>query len=227
MIAIERISKRFGGLKAIDGFSAVLPAGIISAVIGANGAGKSTLLNLISGTIFPDFGDVKLNGVRVTTLPATLRARMGIGRLWQDARPFVNMSVLDNLLVACSRSGGRTKNPRKRALELLDQWELRDFAKAPASVLSGGQRKIVGILRVLIGDGSHLLLDEPTAALSPGPMNAFADTLRNLAARGRTIVLVEHDFDFVNSVADHVYVLDHGRNVDEGAPQQVLTNLLT
>ena len=221
LIEVQQITVRFGQLVALNDFSCTFPQGQISAVVGQNGAGKSTLLDVVSGLRKPNVGHVFVNGIDVTAYTTYRRARIGISRSFQDSKLFANMTVLENIQSGSPRSF-KGINRQINAKELLDKWEMGDFAECFARDLSGGQSKTVSILRALMSDSPVLLLDEPTAALSPERIELLLPELERQSKLGRVVVIVEHNFDFVQRISNLVYVLKQGELGDCGSPSQVL-----
>lgn len=236
MLKTKLISKQYDGCTVLKRFSAEFPDGQVTAIVGPNGAGKTTVFDIISGSIFADSGEVLLDDVPITYLHPARRARAGIGRLYQDTRLFKNMPVIENMLVAwrprqLTKSSlyhqGQSKVKSGRALkqqaeQLLSNWGLKDKAWCLAADLSQGQQKVVGLLRLILGNCTTLLLDEPTTGIFGEEVSRVGQHLRELAAIGKTVLLVEHRFDFVADFADSVYVLVGGEVVDRGEPKKVL-----
>jgi ABC-type branched-subunit amino acid transport system ATPase component len=201
----------------------------ITGIIGPNGAGKTTLFNLLSGTTKPDAGRILLNARDITALPAESRARLGMSRTFQLSRPFRNLTVRDHLLLSRrgdddlfwksfirgSREDGEDAGLR-RSLELVG---LDVPFQAQAADLSYGQSKLLGIAMALTHPHRLLLLDEPVAGVNPVIRERIAALLRNLRAQGETMLVIEHDMQFVMQLADQVVVMDRGRVIAEGSPE--------
>jgi branched-chain amino acid transport system ATP-binding protein len=230
------LSKHFGGLRAVDDVSFDIAAGGITAVIGPNGAGKTTLFNLISGTFRPTAGHLFFRDQDVTGKPAHQMARLGLIRTFQLVHLFGDMTVRENVLVGRhSRTRGgiwssivrppayrqQEQDSIARANEYLHLLGLGGHADAPAASLAAGQRRLLEIARALAAEPAVLLLDEPAAGLNPAETRELAAVLRTLIERLITIVLVEHDMNFVMGLADHVVVLDFGRKIAEGTSAEV------
>jgi branched-chain amino acid transport system ATP-binding protein len=220
-------------------FSAV--AGQVTALIGPNGAGKTTLLNCLSGVSPPDQGAIWFNGKNLAGLPAHQVARLGISRTFQNLRLFPRLSVLDNVLsgltlearnsfvLALLRPPGLRHQERRlrlQALEALDTFGLADKADLPAGVLPYGDKKRVELARAFVSQPVLTLLDEPVAGLNPEETAEIAGLLRQLRQHGKTMLLVEHDMMLVMEVADEVVVLDGGKMIASGPPEEVQTNPL-
>ncbi|MCC7075653.1 MAG: branched-chain amino acid ABC transporter ATP-binding protein/permease [Acidimicrobiia bacterium] len=228
------VSKAYGGVRAVDDLSFDLREGSIHVLMGPNGSGKSTALDVISGLVPPDSGRVHLAGRDITDLPAHARARLGIGRTFQEIRLFHSLTALENCMVA-NASQRRTlvqlaRLPRARredeahaedALTILEAWGLGEFADRPAGALSYGQRKMLELARAASRHPSLLLVDEPAAGLNPRWVGAMVDALSALRDAGFTLLVVEHHQDVIADLADTVTVLDQGRKIAEGPPQHV------
>ena len=241
MLRLEKVHKYFGGLPALHDVSLTAPKGLVTALIGPNGAGKSTLINCMTGVLAPTSGSIRFLGQNIAGLPAHRVTRLGIHRTFQNLRLFPRLSVLDNVLTGLTREAGssmlmamlrlpylrhRERALRLRALEALDHYGLADKADWPAGILAYGDKKRVELARATVGHPKLLLLDEPVAGLNAEETTAVGDQLRLLKRAGHTIVLVEHDMDLVMSIADHVVVLDSGKCIATGAPDEIRRNPL-
>lgn len=241
MLQLEGVSKRFGGLPALDGVSFRVRAGQVTALIGPNGAGKSTLINVITGVLPPSSGAIAFGGRPIAGLPAHEVARLGIARTFQNLKIFPRLSVLDNVLCGLTCEAGRSllmamlrlpylrhreRRLRLRALEALDRFALADKAHWPAGILAYGDKKRVELARASVSEPQLLLLDEPVAGLNADETAAVAEQLRRLRVSGHTLLLVEHDMDLVMGVADQVVVLDSGRCIAQGTPAEIRRNPL-
>ena len=241
LLQILGLSKRFGGLPALWEVSFGAEAAQVTALIGPNGAGKTTLLNCLSGVLPPDQGAIWFNGENLAGLPAHQVARLGIARTFQNLRLFPSLSVLDNVLTGLTVQaqssmlqallrppGLRHQERRLRllALEALDTFGLTDKADLPAGVLPYGDKKRVELARAFVSQPVLTLLDEPVAGLNPEETAEIAGLLRLLRQQGKTILLVEHDMELVMGVADQVVVLDSGKKIATGPPEEVRVNPL-
>jgi ABC-type branched-subunit amino acid transport system ATPase component len=227
----EGITRSFGGVTAVDGVDLQVATGQCVGLIGPNGAGKSTLLNILAGAERADSGSVFLEGRDVTKLPAYRRARLGLIRTFQIASEFSNLTVLENLLVAAPEPAlnslaaaflrRRWTGPQAAALEravaLLQGVRLEEKADELAGTLSGGQRRLVEIVRALMSQPKILLLDEPTAGVDPGRIRDVEDYITTVRSSGVTILMVEHQLEVVNRVCDSVYVMAEGRVIASGS----------
>jgi len=239
IMEIEGVSKTFGGVVALDEVSFPVRDGEILALIGPNGAGKTTLLNIIAGTLAPSSGQVRFRGKRLSGRPTCERVRMGIARTFQQALIFGNMTVLENVMVGCHIRGqselldAALRWPRVRreeedlyldALRFLNLVGLGARADQRAGTLPFGQQRLLAIARALATDPTLLLLDEPAAGLNRLEKNDLADLIRRIQQMRITTILVEHDMELVMRLADMVVVLDHGKRLAQGTPQEVRRN---
>jgi branched-chain amino acid transport system permease protein len=227
-LRVSGVTMRFGGLAAVDDVTLTVPRHSTTALIGPNGSGKTTLFNVVDGTYAPTSGDVELGGVRITRAGRPRRAFLGLGRTYQLPRLFGGLSVLENVAAACGefRIGRLARSAisgpeAERALELLEFVGLRRYADAKATELSYGQRKLVELAQVLMLDPDVILLDEPAAGINPTLLRRLSGLIRALTASGRTFVIVEHDMQFVLSLADRAAVLARGRVIATGSPADV------
>ena len=238
-LQLENVTKHFDGTKAIDRVSLEFSNGKVTSLIGPNGAGKTTLFHLVGGTLRPDEGTIRYGRHILNSLRPWQIASLGVGRLFQDVRVFDQLSVLDNVLVAypCQLGEGfwaslllrKTMNKHERSRrESAEEWlrfvGLHPQAAVPAESLSYGQQKLLAIARLLGSDAEILLLDEPTAGVSPAMVELLLDLIRQLASQGRTVVIIEHNMSVVLDVSDWVYFLDHGEVAFLGLPDDVLGN---
>jgi branched-chain amino acid transport system ATP-binding protein len=230
------VTKSFGAVRAVDDVSLEIAAGSLTCLIGPNGAGKSTLLGCISGFHMLDEGAVRVGGQDVTRWPPHRRARNGLATVFQTTRPLEQLDVLDNAAVGAhvsSRAGfvesmlrppwqwREEQRVRREARAALEVVALADRASAPAAVLPLGQLRLLAIARALAQRPALLLLDEPAAGLRGGEKGRLIEALQSLAGGGLTLVLVEHDMQFVGAIAQRVVVLDRGRVIADGAPAEV------
>jgi branched-chain amino acid transport system ATP-binding protein len=236
LLSLQEVTRRFGGLVAVDAIDLEVADGGVTAVIGPNGAGKTTLFNLISGFQTPDAGRIVFDGNDITARPPEAIAAAGLVRTFQLVQLFQNLSVLENIQVGCHlhTKGGvfsallRTPRTRQaereiemRARELLDFVGLDGTAETEASALAYGQQRLLEIARSLAARPRLLLLDEPAAGLSADETKRLSAAIRAIAERGTTVLLIEHDMKLVMNTADHIAVLDFGRKIAEGPPAVV------
>lgn len=223
-LAVADVSVRFGGVQALNEVSLQVPAGSVTGLIGPNGAGKTTLFNVVSGLVAPTSGRVLVSGRDVTRVPTYRRARLGIARTYQRLELFGSLSVKDNVLVGAElrrewdRGGA---HPEATADELMSLVGISHLADMRAETLSTGTSRLVELARALASRPRVLLLDEPSSGLDDRESEAFGQLLLRLAEEGLAILLVEHDMDLVMNVCRHIWVLDFGRILTSGSPQEI------
>ncbi|MHB1891509.1 MAG: ABC transporter ATP-binding protein [Acidimicrobiales bacterium] len=230
-LEVEEISVRFGGLQALQDVSLEVPAGTVCGLVGPNGAGKTTLFDVITGLLEPDRGRVRVGGVDVTSLPAHRRAKMGLSRTFQRLELFWSLSAGDNVKVGVEASWARRRggsahpddaaHPESTARMLMDRVGLGDLAEAAVDCLTTGSARLVELARALAVQPRIILLDEPGSGLDSAERAVLADLLRDLAASGTAVLLVEHDVDLVMRTCEHVTVLDFGKVIASGTPHEV------
>jgi branched-chain amino acid transport system ATP-binding protein len=222
LLCVERVSKRFRGLQAVDAVTFAVPRGEIFAIIGPNGAGKTTLFNMIAGEIAPDQGAITLAGVRIEGLTPDRICRRGIARTYQLGRPFPTLSVEDNVVVGALLRHRAVDAARVHARETLRRLDLLDKREQRASALTLPDRKRLEVARALATDPQLLLLDEVMAGLRPVETDRMIAILRELNQGGLTILLIEHVLRAVMALAAQVLVLHHGAAIAQGAPEAVV-----
>lgn len=224
LLAVDRVTCRFGGLLAVNAASLTAPQGRITALIGPNGAGKTTLFSIISGFIKAGGGAVRYAGEDITGEPPHRLARLGIARTFQIVQPFGGLSVRENILVGAHLH----HRARGAALVVADQvghdLGLGDLLDRPADTLTVAGRKRLELARALATKPKVLLLDEVLAGLNPSEIRDIVPVIRDLCRRGITILMIEHVMQVVMSLAEHVFVLAEGRIIAEGPPVQVVTD---
>jgi len=219
----EGLSVAYGGVHAlVDADVAVAPGRLVG-LIGPNGAGKTTFIDAVSG-FTPATGRVWLNGEDVTGLPPHRRARAGLGRTWQAGDLFDDLTVAENLAVAARPTMRRRPGGHADPRGVLARLGLEAVADRPATELSQGQRKLVGVARALVAEPSVVCLDEPAAGLDTDESRDLGRRLRALVDEGAAMLLVDHDMGLVLSVCDEVVVLDFGRVIARGTPDEVRTD---
>jgi branched-chain amino acid transport system ATP-binding protein len=222
LLEIDRVSRRFGGLKAVDGVSLAIRRGEVVALIGPNGAGKTTLFNLLTGQLRPSLGDVRFKGESINRLAVHQRARRGLGRTFQVVHPLRSLTVLENVMVGAFAAQRTRRAAERRAQAVLEDLELSHRSDALAGGLSLPERKRLEMARALAGDPEILLLDEVMAGLNPTESERAVDIVRRLNRQGLTVLIIEHDLKVVRALAERVLVLDHGAPIAHGLPQAVL-----
>ena len=221
-VEVKDLRRSFGGIKAVAGVSFEVEPAEIVGIIGPNGSGKSTLFSLLSGTIAPTSGVIKLRGHDVTRMPAYRIARLGLCRTFQIPTPFTNMTVRENLLAAAVE--GDWANARSRADEVLEALEITHVADDLAGTLSGGQLRLLEFGRVQMRDAEIILLDEVTAGVNPRLRQIILARVRALQEKGKTFLIIEHDMELVRSVCERIIVMDAGEIVFEGSFEEVAGN---
>jgi branched-chain amino acid transport system ATP-binding protein len=224
ILDIRRVWKRFGGLFANSDISLKVERGELVGLIGPNGAGKSTLFNVIAGVYPPSEGTIIFDDENITTLPATGRCSRGIARTFQVVRSFESMSVLDNVIVGGLVRTSSTAEARRKALEVLDFTELKDQTHALANELTPAQKRRLEVARALATRPKLLLLDEVLTGLTPTEARRGVELVRRIRESGVTVVMVEHVMEIVMPLVDRVVVLDLGRVLHEGRPEEVVHN---
>ncbi|MFE9689671.1 branched-chain amino acid ABC transporter ATP-binding protein/permease [Micromonospora sp. NPDC005806] len=231
LLEVRGLRKHFGGLKAVDGCSFVVPEGTITGLIGPNGSGKTTVFNLIDNTITADAGEIIFAGEHIEKLPSWERAHRGLGRTFQLTRLFGEMTVLENV-VAAQRSFSFSQLGRiavsgkeaKAAEELLEFVGMRAFRDQKAHALSYGQQKLVELAQVLMLDPKLILLDEPAGGINPVLIERMGEMIRELNSYGKTFLIVEHNMPFVLDLCDPIHVLSRGTTMASGTPAQIQTD---
>ena len=239
LLDVTGLGKEFGGLRALDDVDVSVDEGELVGVMGPNGAGKSTLFNCISGVVTPDEGSVVFDGDDVTGEQPETLARRGLVRTFQHTRQLDTMTVRENVrLAALDQPGERTlpalarseamqsveRDVRERADDLIEAFELDHLADEYASSLSGGQRKLLELARVLMLDPDLLLLDEPFAGVNPTLTNDIADRITGLNDEGMTVVVIEHELETLTALVDRLVVLQQGSVLVDDDPETVLSD---
>ena len=239
LLEVDNLRKEFDGVIAVDDVSFSLEKGTITSLIGPNGAGKTTILNLLNRLCQPDGGQISFNGHELTSLPPYRIAQLGISRTFQNIRIFPQISVLENLMLAPRNQKGESifsalirtqqvktdeREAREKALSYLGTVGLLDKKNEMAENLSHGQRKLLELARALATGSQLLLLDEPTAGVFPETRNKILDLLRDIRDAGKTILFIEHNIQVVMSISDKVIVLNYGKKIAEGTPEEVKSN---
>lgn len=225
IVTLNNVCKSFGALKVADGISFEVPEGEALGIIGPNGAGKSTLFNLITGNLLPDSGRVHFLGEEVTRTSAMRRCLSGMGRSFQIPQPFGKMTVFENLLVAGAFGRGQSeKNVQLACADILDRTGLLGRANVAAGSLSLLERKRLELARALATEPKLLLLDEIAGGLTEGECRQLVATIKDIHARGTTIIWIEHVLYALISVVERLMVLDFGKVVGIGEPQAIMAS---
>ena len=228
LLEVKGLEKRFGGVRAVDGASFVVPKGSITALIGPNGSGKTTVFNLIGGTMAPQAGEVWFDGRRIDGKPPWRRAHLGLGRTFQITRLFGEMTVLENVVaplpefhLGLLNANAVSGREAQRAEELLDFVGMRKYRDVRASALSFGQQKLVELAQILMLDPELIMLDEPAGGINPTLIARIGEMIRELNAGGKTFLIVEHNMPFVLGLCNPVLVLARGQTIASGTPDHI------
>ncbi|WP_395308801.1 ABC transporter ATP-binding protein [Mycobacterium sp. AMU20-3851] len=226
-LATTELTKRFGGVTAVDGATVEFRHGLVNALIGPNGSGKTTFFNCVTGMIAPDSGTVTYRGKDITGRSANKIAGAGIGRSFQLCRTFPQMTVLENMLVGVSGPlpsmirSWRSKDAVERARALLHRVGIDHLEHAEARNISYGQQKLLELAGVLMSDPETIMLDEPAGGVNPALIERIMTLIVELNNEGKTFLIVEHNMDLVMSLSHHVVVFDRGRPIATGSPKVV------
>ena len=238
-LTIDGVSKRFGGLQALDNASFAIARNKTTCLVGPNGAGKTTLFNVITGFTRPDTGTVTFEGKPIGGLSPSEVIAAGIARTFQNLRVFEEMTALDNVIVYLAddeatgpvdalfrpfHTNAALRRKREAAYALLEEVKLAHKADDLVRNLSFGQQKLLCIARALATGAALLLLDEPTSGLSQSALSAMVDMVQALRERGHTLLVVEHNTRIVRRIADEIVFLDQGRTVAQGDPETIMSD---
>ena len=232
LLEAQNLRREFGALVAVDDVSLRVERGALHSIIGPNGAGKTTFFNLLSGNLRPTRGRILFRGRDITRLPLHRRAHVGIGRSFQITNLFPELTVLENVRLACQalgrdnfrflRSHRRFREYETRAIAAVEQVGLAERALAPARTLPHGDQRKLELAMILAPDPELLLLDEPTAGMASEQVPQLMALIRQIQERGnKTIMLVEHNMNVVMGVSDRITVMNHGAVLAEGAPGEI------
>ena len=236
MLSAKAVARHFGGVAAVDGVTLDIARGAVAGLIGPNGAGKTTFFDVLAGERKPTSGQVLLNGRQVQNAPAHARIRSGLGRTFQIPRPFAAMSLVENVMLARQRQFGERiwsnivapgrvareeRETYAKAMHLLDFATLAHLAHQPARILSGGQRKLLELARVLMADPEIILLDEPAAGVNPTLLEIIIARIEQINRAGTTFLIIEHNMEMVARLCSHVFVMASGRLLCDGPPRDV------
>ncbi len=237
ILEVKDVEKSFGGIKALDGVSLGVENNTIVGLIGPNGSGKTTLLNVISGFMSPDKGSIDFEGKDITSLPPFEVSSLGMCRTFQITRLFRGMTVLESMLLTSKVQDDRLfpvffsrkklmeqeRLDEKRALEILDFLEIEHLAHEYSMNLSGGQQKLLSLGMVLMADPRMVLLDEPVAGVNPALANRIFEKVL-LEKAERTFLVIEHNIDILMNFCDTIYVMNKGKLVASGTPEEIQCN---
>lgn len=238
-LKLTNLSKRFGGVVASEDVNIEVPAGKIIGLIGPNGAGKTTIINMITGMLAVSGGEIHVGDIDITHAPAHEICRAGLARTFQNIRLLGEATVLENVMIGFHRhetsatlaamlglpsAGRETVEIKERALVILKEFDLQDFADYPATGLSYGHQRKVEMARAMAAEPNFVLLDEPIAGMNNVESDALAEVFQRLASAGKGVLLIEHNVRFVAKMCSYVYVLDGGRLISQGTPDHVLSD---
>ncbi|HEY4926537.1 MAG TPA: ABC transporter ATP-binding protein [Roseiarcus sp.] len=236
VLLAQGLTKRFGGIAAVDDVSLAVGGNQIVGLIGPNGAGKTTLFDLLAGEQVPTAGRIFLNDVAVEGASAHARIGRGLGRTFQIPRPFAGMTLVENVMLGGQHQSGETPWPNwlrpgrvareeranfEKAMALLDFVTLAPLARQPARVLSGGQRKLLELARIMMAEPKILLLDEPAAGVNPSLLEVIIERIAAINRQGAAFLIIEHNMGMVARLCGHVFVMAAGRMLCEGRPDEV------
>jgi branched-chain amino acid transport system ATP-binding protein len=237
ILIADSVSRRFGGLTAVDVDHLEVQRGSITALIGPNGAGKTTFFNLLTGFDKPNTGHVQLDGKGISGVPSYKLAKQGMVRTFQLTKALSRMTVIDNMKLGATGQvgegfwkallpiwGAQEAEIEQRADELLDRFNLTHMRDEFAGTMSGGQRKLVEMARALMTEPKLVMLDEPMAGVNPALTQSLLGHVKGLRAEGRTVIFVEHDMDVVRDISDWVVVMAEGQIIAEGTPDDIGAN---
>jgi len=236
ILVADHVSRKFGGLVAVDVEHVEIPRGAITALIGPNGAGKTTLFNLLTGFDKPDTGTWSFSGKDLAGVPAHKVAKMGQVRTFQLTKALGLLTVLENMKLGAKDQTGESlfqsifpflwkkqeEEIEERALEILERFKLLKLKDDFAASLSGGQRKLLEMARALMTKPTLVMLDEPMAGVNPALTESLLEHILDLKTEGMTVLFVEHDMHMVRHIADWVIVMAEGRIIAEGPPEDVM-----
>lgn len=239
VLVVNKLNKSFGGIVVANDIDLTLRSGSVLGLIGPNGAGKTSLFNLICGVVKPDSGSITLDGAALDGLPIRERARLGLARTWQNLRLFPALTVLDNLMLGprsysadslgdvLLRPGlvaARERESLERALAILERTGLSEIAHTPIQDITFGQQKLVGVARALMNDAKCLLLDEPMAGVEGQAYALIQKAVRDIAASGVAICVVEHNVAFIRDLCDEGVFMFAGKVLARGTVEALIAD---
>ena len=224
MLDVRGASKQFGGLRAVDNVSLAVQRGEIVSIIGPNGAGKTTFFNLLTGQLAPTEGEVRFLGETVNALPPHERARRGMGRTFQIAKPLIALNALENVMIGSFLHHARLSVAKDKAMAVLERVGMAHLAPRRAGDLTLSERRRLEVARALALEPQIVLLDEVMAGLNQSEVAHEIELLRGLHAQGLTFLIIEHNLKVVRAFSDRVVVLDRGKLIAEGSAEQILSS---
>jgi len=222
LLEVDEVYKRFGGIPALEGVSLCVEQGSVHGVIGPNGAGKTTMFNIINGVYGPDRGRVRFKGHDITAMRPNQIASLGIGRTFQVARVFNEMTLMENMMVPTIPKRLSKKEGERKAVDFLEMAGLIHLRDQPAVEISGGQKKLLEFVRTMMADPDVVLMDEPFAGVNPALIERLIEITRELnETKGKTFLLISHDIPSVMKLCRSLTVLSAGRSIAEGESQGI------
>ncbi len=222
ILTVQNLTKRFGGLVAVQDFNLHVEKGEILGLIGPNGAGKTTAFNMISGYYAPNEGQVTFDGKNITGFRPDRICKLGLARTFQVVKPFAQLSVLDNVMVGAYNRTNNDDEARESAQEILDFLGMNEMTDQLAGSLSVAGRKRLEIARVVATEPKMILFDEAMAGLRPKETDEIIELVRQISKRGIALLLVEHVMKVIMSLSDRIVVIHHGKKIAEGKPEQIV-----
>jgi branched-chain amino acid transport system ATP-binding protein len=222
LLEVTGITKRFGGLVAVNDLNLSLDKGQILGLIGPNGAGKTTAFNMISGFYKPDEGDITFEGKNITGLRPDQICKLGLTRTFQVVKPFPQLSVRDNVMVGAYNRTNNRRESHQKAVEIIEFLGMQDMQDMTASSLSVAYNKRLEVAKALATDPKIILLDEAMAGLRPIETDHMIDLVRQVSDQGIALLLVEHVMRVIMSLAERIVVIHHGEKIAEGEPQEIV-----
>jgi branched-chain amino acid transport system ATP-binding protein len=224
LLDVSHVSKQFGGLRAVDDVSLSVRQGEIVSIIGPNGAGKTTFFNLLTGQLAPTEGEVRLRGASINALPPHSRAKRGMGRTFQIAKPLIALNALENVMIGSFLHDASLNLARDKAMAVLERVGMAHLAPRRAGDLTLSERRRLEVARALALEPQIVLLDEVMAGLNQAEVGIEIELLRSLHAEGLTFLIIEHNLKVVRAFSDRVVVLDRGKLIAEGTADQILSS---
>jgi len=224
ILTVENLSRAFGGIKANEDITFGAEEGQVLGVIGPNGAGKSTLFDLITGYTKPDTGGVKFNGKSILNLRPDLISSLGIGRTFQKLKPFLDQTLLENVMIGALATGINLNQARDKALEMIDFVDLIEKRHNYAKELSTGQRKRLELARAMATEPKLLMMDEVTGGVDQKTIPGLIELIKKLRTLGVTIITIEHNINIIMQISDNILVLDQGKRIAFGSPKEIQNN---
>lgn len=224
LLAVNKVSKQFLGLRAVDDVSLSVQQGEIVSIIGPNGAGKTTFFNLLTGQLAPTEGQVRLRGKLINDLAPHARAQLGMGRTFQIAKPLIALNTLENVMIGAFMRHPKLSVARDKAMAVLEEVKMAHLARRRAGDLTLSERRRLEVARALALEPEIVLLDEVMAGLNQSEVALQIELLQNLNAAGQTFLIIEHNLKVVRAFSRRVVVLDRGRLIAEGTADEILSS---